>query len=248
MYLAAYYAQFQRHYRRFKDAEALNKNEDEWNKQRHPQFPPTNFKLATDELIREWDELRMEYSRAFQTQYIAQLQFMRILKDMEPNPLSRTFISKSIEAVKLRDHYPLSFENKHIRTKLKKKSIELYGSSQGPEGQIKVKELWCPVRCMMLPSVEIKCAHIVPFSFRNVANYIFGDPMHVDIVNQPENTMMVSDRVETAMNLGRIAFAPVEGSQSEVTEFRVVIIDPTILEEPGTEWKVSTPVLHGIDN
>jgi hypothetical protein len=240
-YLSAYYGQFRMQLQRFKNAEARNQNQEAWNKQQRPQFPPDGFELVTDELLNEWHDLRMQYALEFQNEHIKQLQFMRCLKDMEPNVLSKTFIAKSIQSVKLKDEHPLSLDNKHTRTQLRKKSIEWYGSSKDPEGRTRAEHLWCPVLGEMVLERGMKCAHVVPFSYRNVANYIFGDPMHLDIVNRPENTLMVHHAVEDAMDRGRIAFTPVKGgSQNEVTEFRMVIIDPTILEETVIAWKVST--------
>jgi len=243
-YLSAYYGQFRMQLQRFKNAEARNQNQEAWNKQQRPQFPPDGFELVTDELLNEWHDLCMQYALEFQNEHIKQLQFMRCLRDMEPNVLSKTFIAKSIQSIKLKEEHPLSMETKHTRTQLRKKSIEWYGSSKDAEGQTMFKHLWCPVLGQMVPEKLMKCAHIVPFSYRNVANYIFGDPMHLDIVNRPENTLMVHEEVEDAMDRGRIAFTPVKGgSQSEVTEFRMVIIDPTILtmlDKTSIVWKVST--------
>jgi hypothetical protein len=228
--------------KRFENAKARNhvQNQDAWNKQQHPQFPPDGFELVTDELLNEWHDLRVQYAAEFQNEHIRQLQFMRCLKDMEPNVLSKTFITKSIQSVKLKDERPLSLDTKNTRTQLRKKSIEWYGSYTDPEGGTKPEHLWCPVVGELVNEGLMKCAHIVPFSYRNVANYVFGDPMHLDIVNRPENTLMVHKSVEDAMDRGKIAFAPVKGgSQSEVTEFRMVIIDPTILEATVIAWKVS---------
>jgi hypothetical protein len=64
--------------------------------------------------------------------------------------------------------------------------------------------------------------------------------MHLDMVNQPENTMMVHMDVEAAMVKGQIAFAPVKKVDGgKITEFRVVVIDRSILDYESTDWKVS---------
>lgn len=240
-YLSAYYGQFRMQLKRFKNAEARNKDQEAWNKQKRPQFPPDGFELVTDELLERWHELRIRYASKFQDHHIKQLQFMRCLKDMEPNVLSKEFVMKSIGSVKLKEQHPLSLDSKSTRAQLRKKSIEWYGSSTGAEGQTRDKHLWCHALGEMVLASAMRCAHIIPFSYRNVANYVFGDPMHLDIVNRPENTLMVHEAVEDAMDHGRIAFAPVNGGgQSESTEFRMVIVDPSILDETIIAWKVST--------
>jgi hypothetical protein len=61
------------------------------------------------------------------------------------------------------------------------------------------------------------------------------------MLNKPDNTLMVHASVEKAMDRGEIAFPPTGNVQEgEVTEFKIVIIDPSILERPGLfPWKVS---------
>jgi hypothetical protein len=186
--------------------------------------------------------LRIGYAKEFRDKHIKQLQFMQFLAEAEPHPLSNLFLMNTIQCVKLKDEHPLSQEGKDTRENLKAKSINAYDSTGEAAGIAEGYEmLWYPVQQMMCSPKVMICARIIPFAIRTDANYIFEAPMHLDIANQPENTLMVHTVVEEAMDLGRIAFAPVgEASTDEITEFRLVIIDPSILKEKTLEWKVSS--------
>jgi hypothetical protein len=104
-----------------------------------------------------------------------------------------------------------------------------------------VSDLWCPVthqRCKGYVSI----AYVVPRELQAAANRIFRDPPHRSIVHEPKNCFGANGFVMDAVKKGRIAFAPTEPHEAgKEPEYRVVILDPAILEEEnirGVNWTV----------
>jgi hypothetical protein len=244
--LSTFYGQLRIQIQRFKDAETINKNEGAWRKQNPPEFPPSGFELVTDELLNEWHQLRLQYASTFLDKYIGQLQFVQRLEPMEEHDLPKEFVRNVIRSIKLRDKCPLSIDDKETRDRLRMKSIKMYDTPEDRQIPVRNRRLWCPVAGKLDFHCFRSCAHIIPLSCHNVANYIFGDPMHLDTVNRPENTIHAHSDVQHAMDHGWVAFAPVEaGGECEATEFRMVIVDPSILEEwRSLNWLVSVQTLN----
>jgi hypothetical protein len=101
---------------------------------------------------------------------------------------------------------------------------------------------WCPVTRRCVGKYCMTCVFMVPRSMRAVAGRVFGDPPHRDVVHEVANCLVVETEVRDAMCQGRIAFAPTKTvlEDGEIPEYRVVIIDTTILEDTfcSTPWKV----------
>jgi hypothetical protein len=240
--LLNFYGQAKNEIKVFENAKIQNKQPERWNRTGRP-FPPLGFILPSQEVIDNWDDLRFRYGDEFRQKHITQLWFVQALRNLEPNQLSHLFVKKALQPINAKGETSLrGMESRNARDSLKQDSILAYGSDGNSVGLDTMDNaLWCPVSREMVRPELMRCAHIVPFSLRGKANYIFGSSLTLDILNQPENTLMLDVAVEEAMDLGRIAFTPVTPMDADKpSEFRLVILDKSILEDKVLyNWKVS---------
>ncbi|KAI4109446.1 MAG: hypothetical protein L6R37_000603 [Teloschistes peruensis] len=122
------------------------------------------------------------------------------------------------------------------RAAFKKKAIEYLAARRDYPGG---EQIWCHViGDWIWDSRQVKCAHIVPFSF-NVKDlpYMFGGDEPP--LESARNALMLHSSIEQAFDNGDIVIVPVS-LQTTPMEWKCVVLNPALMEsevyqDPSTE-------------
>ena len=232
------------------------------------QFPPASFCLPSEDTLQEWADAEKRFRGLFETAYTKQADFIAALRDLAPSlpaDPQRLLLQSDVLTLRERANFrtgPHALRDAALHAYDAYVDRDAYDSDAtdeerrapwregmqrcavgspdfGPDWSF---YRWCSVTRTCAGRDYVLCALIVPRSMRAVAGHVFGDPPHRDVVHEVANCLVVDTQVRDAMSQGRIAFAPTKTvlEDGEIPEYRVVIIDTTILEDTAcsTPWKV----------
>ena len=106
------------------------------------------------------------------------------------------------------------------RSEFKTKVLGYLDAQQNPPGRT---EYYCNVLASWVSAGDMKCAHIVPFSFDvKELSYMFG--AEEAALRSPRNGLMLHKSIEEAFDNGNVAIVPHGSLQATPTEWRLVIL------------------------
>ena len=140
------------------------------------------------------------------------------------------------------------------RGEFKTKVGRYLDAQQSPPGRL---EYYCNVLASWVSAGDMKCAHIVPFSFdMKELSYMFG--AEEAALQSPRNGLMLHKTIEEAFDNGYVAIVPHGSLQATPTEWKLVILkhdmpNHQLWQNPRTNeitrWMVRTKLwIFQVDN
>ncbi|KAI2465830.1 hypothetical protein F4781DRAFT_435013 [Annulohypoxylon bovei var. microspora] len=115
-----------------------------------------------------------------------------------------------------------------VQERYRRRAIKAYDTEVAP------MKFWCVISGTAINPSMLRVAHIVPQNVGEVhANYLFGEAADKRIghLMSPQNSLPIFTPYEELLDSARIAIVPENLDSTREIDWKVVVLDPTFLEE-----------------